>query len=126
MSSLLFALMYIRDKDKVSKIITSLQLKISARDLRHTDPRVQLCAICSQWLPLAQAALQMVVRHLPSPLELSRERVEQLMSSSDHSFQSLPSSTQQLRDGMCWFDNMCCCDLNTQPSWHALVMSQDL
>ena len=94
-------ILYTRDKDKVGKIINSLQLKIAARDIRHNDPRVALCAICYQWLPLAQAALQMVVCHLPSPLELSRERAEHLMCTNDQSFDSLPPSTQQLRDGKC-------------------------
>ena len=39
------------------KIIDSLNLKIAARDLRHSDPKVHLQAICGQWLPLSQAVL---------------------------------------------------------------------
>ena len=37
--------------------MNSMNLNISARDSRHTDPRIHLFAICSQWLPLATATL---------------------------------------------------------------------
>lgn len=46
-----------RDKEKTEKIVQSLGLKVSARDLSHSDTRVRLSAICSQWLPLAPAIL---------------------------------------------------------------------
>ena len=46
-----------RDKARIDKIVSSMGLKISARDSRHTDPRIHLYAICSQWLPLAVATL---------------------------------------------------------------------
>ncbi|TNN75609.1 Elongation factor-like GTPase 1 [Liparis tanakae] len=41
-----------RDKEKVEKMVTSLGVKVLARDLRHSDPKVLLSAICSQ--PLTQ------------------------------------------------------------------------
>jgi translation elongation factor EF-G len=37
-----------RDKEKFEKIVGSLQLKVSARDLRSTDTKQQLQAIFSQ------------------------------------------------------------------------------
>ncbi|KAF4017850.1 hypothetical protein G4228_009651 [Cervus hanglu yarkandensis] len=46
-----------KDKEKTDKIVTSLGLKIGAREARHSDPRVQINAICSQWLPISQAVL---------------------------------------------------------------------
>ncbi|KTF83474.1 hypothetical protein cypCar_00025702 [Cyprinus carpio] len=46
-----------RDKEKVEKMVTSLGLKVMSRDLRHSDPKVLLSAICSQWLPVSQAVL---------------------------------------------------------------------
>jgi len=46
-----------RDKEKIDKIVHSLGLKVSARDLSHSDTRVRLSAVCSQWLPLAHAVL---------------------------------------------------------------------
>lgn len=75
-----------------------MDLKISAKDSRHTNPKVHLFAICSQWLPLAKAILSMVVTHLPSPLQLTEERVERLMCNSSQTFQSLPLKTQSLKD----------------------------
>ena len=88
----------LRDKEQIEKIVKSMKLKISARDSRHTSPRVHLFAVCSQWLPLAEEVLQMVVRHLPSPLQLSEERVKRLMCSTTTTFQSLPNKTQLLKD----------------------------
>ncbi|TKS69438.1 Elongation factor-like GTPase 1 [Collichthys lucidus] len=46
-----------RDKEKVEKVVSSLGVKVMARDSRHADPKVLLSAICSQWLPLSQAVL---------------------------------------------------------------------
>ncbi|KAB1257335.1 Elongation factor-like GTPase 1 [Camelus dromedarius] len=46
-----------KDKEKIDKIVTSLGLKIGAREARHSDPKVQINAICSQWLPISQAVL---------------------------------------------------------------------
>lgn len=48
---------YCRDREKIDKIVTSLGLKIGAREARHSDPKVQLSAICSQWLPISHAVL---------------------------------------------------------------------
>ena len=91
--------MAVRDKAHIEKIVNSMKLKISARDSRHTDPRVHLFAVCSQWLPLASAVLSMVVEHMPSPLNLSRERIEKLMCSSAKAFDSFPHETQLLCEG---------------------------
>ena len=43
----------------IEKIVKSLNLKIALRDSRHSDPRVQLTAITSQWLPVSKAVLCM-------------------------------------------------------------------
>ena len=80
--------------------MTSMNLKISARDSRHSDPKVHLGAIFTQWLPLAPAVLTMIVDHLPSPLQLQQNRVEKLMSSSAKTFDSFPMETQLLREGI--------------------------
>lgn len=48
---------YYRDREKIDKIVTSLGLKIGAREARHSDPKVQINAICSQWLPISHAVL---------------------------------------------------------------------
>ncbi|XP_076879155.1 LOW QUALITY PROTEIN: elongation factor-like GTPase 1 [Brachyhypopomus gauderio] len=86
-----------RDKEKVEKIVTSLDLKVMARDLRHSDPKVLLSAICSQWLPVSQSVLSMVCEKLPAPTDMAVERVEALMSVGARRFDTLPEETQQLR-----------------------------
>ncbi|XP_068457676.1 elongation factor-like GTPase 1 [Clinocottus analis] len=86
-----------RDKEKVEKVVSSLGVKVLARDLRHSDPKVLLAAICSQWLPVSQAVLVMVCEKLPSPLDITAERVEKLMSAGARRFDSLPEKTQELK-----------------------------
>ncbi|XP_036787930.2 elongation factor-like GTPase 1 isoform X1 [Manis pentadactyla] len=86
-----------KDKDKIDKIVTSLGLKIGAREARHSDPKVQINAICSQWLPISHAVLAMVCQKLPSPLDVTAERVERLMCAGSRAFDSLPPETQALK-----------------------------
>ena len=83
----------------MEKIVSTMNLKISARDMRHVDPKVHLFAVCGQWLPLASAVLGMVVEQLPSPLQLTSDRVERLMCSSMKTFDSFPDFTRKLKDG---------------------------
>ena len=90
---------FYRDKDKIKKITTALGLKMTPREFSHTDRTVQLSAIFTQWLPLASAVLKMVTEHLPSPLEMSEERVEKLLTNSNQAFTSFPPETQCLKKG---------------------------
>jgi len=86
-----------KDKDRIDKIVSSLGLKLSARDTRHTDPRSHLQAVLRQWLPLSDAILGMVSVKHPSPLSIPEERIEKLMSGGLKKFDSLPTETQQLK-----------------------------
>ncbi|XP_039990398.1 elongation factor-like GTPase 1 isoform X2 [Xiphias gladius] len=86
-----------RDKERVEKVVTSLGVKVMARESRHSDPKVLLSAICSQWLPVSEAVLWMVCEKLPSPLDMAAERVEKLMSVGAQRFDSLPQHTQELK-----------------------------
>ncbi|XP_037553220.1 elongation factor-like GTPase 1 [Nematolebias whitei] len=86
-----------RDKENVEKVVTSLGVKVMDRDLRHSDPKVLLSAICNQWLPVSQAVLAMVCKKLPSPLDMTSERVEKLMSVGARRFDSLPEQTRDLK-----------------------------
>ena len=89
-----------RDKERIETIVQSLNLKISARDSRQSDSKAHLQAIFHQWLPLSRTVLQMVVEKLPSPLEISSERVEKLMCGGLRAFESLPDKTKSLKHGM--------------------------
>uniref|UniRef100_A0A1X7UNM7 Uncharacterized protein n=1 Tax=Amphimedon queenslandica TaxID=400682 RepID=A0A1X7UNM7_AMPQE len=51
-----------------------------------------------KWLPLAAAVLGMVVRVLPSPRGLSRDRLEKLMCAGNRKIDSYPIETQELVD----------------------------
>ncbi|XP_077907226.1 elongation factor-like GTPase 1 isoform X5 [Ictidomys tridecemlineatus] len=86
-----------KDKEKIDKIVTSLGLKIGVREARHSDPKVQINAICSQWLPISHAVLSMVCQKLPSPLDITAERVEKLLCTGSQTFDSLPLETQALK-----------------------------
>ncbi|XP_047121853.1 elongation factor-like GTPase 1 [Schistocerca piceifrons] len=86
-----------KDKERLQKICESLNVKLTTRDLRHTDGKVQLQAVCSQWLPLSSAILDMVCTKLPSPSHLSQEKAEKLMCSHTQRFDTLPVPTQVLR-----------------------------
>lgn len=85
-----------RDKVAMEKIVKSLGVTLTARDARHNDPRVQLQALCSQWLPLADAFLEMTML-IPSPAELPEARVKALMCPPSRTFDSLPDETRQLK-----------------------------
>ena len=52
----------IKDNEKIQKIITALNIKVAPRDLRSNDLKQKLSAIFSQWLPLTNAVLNMVVK----------------------------------------------------------------
>ncbi|KAF8793749.1 Elongation factor-like GTPase 1 like protein [Argiope bruennichi] len=88
---------FAKDNVMVEKIIKSLNLKIPPRDANHKDPKVKLQAIFAQWLPLSDSVLEMVCNFVPSPLELSEEKVESLMCSSSLKFDALPQETRKLK-----------------------------
>lgn len=85
-----------KDKDKLLIIAEKLNIKLTARDLRHTDPKAQLQAVCSQWLPLAQNCLDMVCENVPAPHNLTDEKIERLIS-GNNDFSDLPFETRQLK-----------------------------
>uniref|UniRef100_A0A0A9XJZ8 Ribosome assembly protein 1 n=1 Tax=Lygus hesperus TaxID=30085 RepID=A0A0A9XJZ8_LYGHE len=86
-----------KDKEKLAKMVETLGVKIAARDLRHTDPKVQLQAVCSQWLPVSNSVLDMVCKILPPANQLSEEKVEKLMCSNNQPFENYPPETQELK-----------------------------
>lgn len=53
--------------EKVAKIISTLNLNISSRDLKSKDNRQLLSLIFSQWLSLSTCVIQSVVDIVPSP-----------------------------------------------------------
>ena len=87
-----------KDKEKLERIVSTLGLKVAPRDLRNPDPRNQLSAVFSSWLPLAATVLRVVAHSLPSPAALSEERAERLICSQTRDFATLPTETQGLKE----------------------------
>ena len=58
----------------------------------------KLSAVFSQWLPLTKAVLNMVIKTLPSPKDITSDRAEQLMCSKAARFDSLAQETQNLKN----------------------------
>lgn len=98
------------EKEKVPTICEKLGIKLTARDLRHTDSRVQLQSLMMQWLPLSKTVLNMVCEVLPSPKEIIGEKVEKLMCSRIKDFDSLHPSTRKLKE-----DFLACDSSNNRP-----------
>jgi ribosome assembly protein 1 len=67
------------DKEKIDKIVKSLNLKILPRDLKSKDRRAVQSTICSNWLPLAQTVLYSIIEQIPSPLEAQKVRLPKLL-----------------------------------------------
>lgn len=86
-----------KDKEKIPGIAEKLGVKLNARDLRQTDPKVQIQAIFSQWLPIEKTILEMVVRVIPHPGHIADEKAIRLMCSLNQDFETLPSQTQELK-----------------------------
>ncbi|XP_012216132.1 elongation factor-like GTPase 1 [Linepithema humile] len=85
-----------KDKEKLPIMAEKLNIKLTTRDLRHTDSKAQLQAVCSQWLPLAQTCLDMVCEKVPAPHNLTDEKIERLIS-GNNDFSALPPETQRLK-----------------------------
>ncbi|CAI9296284.1 unnamed protein product [Lactuca saligna] len=67
------------DKGILEKLIKSFHLSIPPRELQHKDPKYVLQSVMSRWLPLADAILSMVVKHMPDPISAQSFRVSRLL-----------------------------------------------
>ncbi|KAI0766400.1 translation elongation factor 2 [Trametes elegans] len=65
--------------DKVSKIITTLGLKVPPREQRSKDTRQLLSLIFSQWLPLSTCVIQTIVDVVPPPSAAQRIRIPKML-----------------------------------------------
>uniref|UniRef100_A0A0C9R9I6 EFTUD1_0 protein n=1 Tax=Fopius arisanus TaxID=64838 RepID=A0A0C9R9I6_9HYME len=86
-----------KDKERMISMIEKLNIALTTRDLKATDVKTQLQAICSQWLPLSKSCLDIICDRVPAPLELSPEKIERLMSGNSE-FSALPLQTQNLKE----------------------------
>ncbi|KAF8073628.1 P-loop containing nucleoside triphosphate hydrolase protein [Lyophyllum atratum] len=65
--------------EKVTKIVSSLNLKIPPRDLKSKDTRHLLSLIFSQWLSLSTCVTQTVIDIVPAPSIAQRTRIPKML-----------------------------------------------
>eukprot|EP00727_Mastigamoeba_balamuthi_P009892 m51a1_g5525 hypothetical protein (1034) ;mRNA; f:428118-431927 len=70
------------DPERIKKIVAALKINATPKELGSSDPKVVVMAIMSKWVPVAPCVLDMIVDHLPSPLEAQRNRAALLWSSA--------------------------------------------
>ncbi|KAF8440895.1 P-loop containing nucleoside triphosphate hydrolase protein [Boletus edulis BED1] len=65
--------------EKVTKIVSTLNLKLLPRDLRSKDSRQLLSLIFNQWLSLSTCVIQSVIDIVPSPPAAQAVRLPQML-----------------------------------------------
>ena len=83
-----------RDTSMIKKILSSLSIKLPARDLKYTEAKGPLKSLFLKWSTLSKNLLDMCVGLLPSPLDITSEKVEHLICSELKSFKNLQKQTQ--------------------------------
>ncbi|OQR70697.1 elongation factor Tu GTP-binding domain-containing protein 1-like [Tropilaelaps mercedesae] len=83
------------DNVALEKMCASLGVKLQARDLRQTDPRVKVSAMLGAWLPLSRATLRMVCTWVPPPDAMSDQKVNQILNIDDA--RTLPEEIEALK-----------------------------
>uniref|UniRef100_A0A336K5Y5 Ribosome assembly protein 1 n=1 Tax=Culicoides sonorensis TaxID=179676 RepID=A0A336K5Y5_CULSO len=73
-----------------------LGITLSKRDLNFSDPKVPIKALFSQWLSLHLHLFEMVIKKIPAPNAINKEKIYKLMSTTTESITSLPKETQNL------------------------------
>ena len=68
-----------RNPDKVSKIVTTLNLKIPPRELKSKDTKNLLQLVMSQWLPLSSCVIQSTIDIVPPPSSAQLNRVPKIL-----------------------------------------------
>lgn len=68
-----------RNPEKVTKIITTLGLKVPPREQKSKDTRQLLSAIFSQWLPLSTCVIQTIVDVVPPPSVAQSIRIPKML-----------------------------------------------
>lgn len=102
-----------RNPDKVSKIITTLGLKILPRDQKSKDTRQLLALIFSQWLPLSTCTIQAIVDVVPPPSAAQRTRIPKML------YPDIYESTIEPKNKL--EENLYSCNASTSSSVVALV-----
>lgn len=81
-----------------SVIAEKLGIKLLPRDLRLGEPKAQLKAVLGQWLPVDRSLLEMVVRQIPAPNQISDERAQHLLCPTNTEWSTFPPETRALKE----------------------------
>ncbi|KAJ8980727.1 hypothetical protein NQ317_019222 [Molorchus minor] len=68
------------EKDKVPKIVEKLNIKNVTRDMTHNDPKIQIRAVFQAWIPLSSIILLQCLKIVPSPCQMDKMKIEQLLN----------------------------------------------
>lgn len=68
-----------RDDEKLEKIVSKLNAKVSPRDMRSKDYKSLLNVIMSQWIPLSHSLLSAVIEYLPGPQKAQQDRMDKIL-----------------------------------------------
>lgn len=85
-----------KDREKIAGMAEKLNVKLTARDLRHTDNRVQLQALLSLWLPLSTTLLEALCELSATENLIPEEKAKRLMCSLSQNFEIYPDETKRL------------------------------
>lgn len=67
------------DRERIEKIVKTLQLKVLPRDLRSKDGKSLIQTIFSQWLPLSFSVLVATIEQLPSPITAQGPKLARIL-----------------------------------------------
>ena len=76
-----------RDIDAITKITSSLNIKVPPKELNSKDVKSLTCTIMSQFLPISNAILSTIIDKLPSPVIAQANKMDKLLDSIPYSDQ---------------------------------------
>lgn len=77
---------------KIEKIALQTSCKLPPREIKAKDGKGTLRALLGQWLPLAETIFNVIIRHIPSPLESNRIRLASIIKKNG----LLPCASQKI------------------------------
>lgn len=71
-----------RNPDKITKILEKLKIKIN-RETNSNNPKNQLRAVATEWLPISKAIMNSVTDLVPSPFSITQEKTQHILRIDD-------------------------------------------
>ncbi|XP_058824984.1 elongation factor-like GTPase 1 [Topomyia yanbarensis] len=93
----IYELVHNRDVDKLKGICEKLRIPQTSRDLKHSDIRIPIRNVLSQWLPMEKSLLEQVIQNVPNPQMIPDSKAEKLLCSRMEDFKSFPEQSQALK-----------------------------